>query len=216
MEHDRLADLAVHGEYRVEGSHRVLEDHRDPVSPNAAHFLIAHFEDIVALEDDLAVDNLAGGRGDQAHEGERGDRLAAAGLADDAERFTRVQVKRDTIHGLDDAVLGEELRLEITDIDERTLSVPIGPLLTPGWRLRYCHTDLPPRIGAMGSPTAANPTTVLPTHEPSSIEARVRYRVTRRDRFIFSSVHVWGAVPPAMAQYTIPRFVRATRVNRAA
>ena len=39
----------------------------------------------------------------------RGDALAAAGLADEAERLAPVEVERDAVDGMDDAVAGEEL-----------------------------------------------------------------------------------------------------------
>ena len=46
----------------------------------------AELEQVAAVELDLARDDLAGAL-DQAHDRERGDALAAAGLADDAERL---------------------------------------------------------------------------------------------------------------------------------
>src|SRR5206468_3217540 len=93
--------------------------------------------------------------------------LAAAGLTDDAERFTGIQVKRDTIHGLDDAVLREELRLEITDIEERTLPVPFGALLAPGWCLRYCHTGLPPHVGRWAAQRRLTLRPLFPAYAPN-------------------------------------------------
>src|SRR5262249_18003485 len=153
----RLADLAVHGEHGVEGSHRVLKDHGDAVAADIADLIVVHLQDVIALEGDFAIDDLAGWRGDEAHQRERRNGLAAAGLAHDAERFAGHQVERDTIHGLDDAVLREELRLEIFDVQEWPLSVPLRLPSAPGWCLRSCHTGLPPHSWGDGRPNGGRP-----------------------------------------------------------
>jgi hypothetical protein len=52
---------------------------------------------------------------DQAHHRERGDRLAASGLADDAERLARFDLEVDPVDGPDDATLGEEPGPQVLD-----------------------------------------------------------------------------------------------------
>ena len=59
--------------------------------------------DVPALERDRA-----GGRVEQPHDAARHRRLAAAGLADDAERLAAVEREADVVHGLD----GRDLLLE--------------------------------------------------------------------------------------------------------
>ncbi len=59
---------------------------------------------------------LPGRIGDEPHDRECGDALAAAGLADEAEGLALFDVIRDAVDRVDDAVLGEELRLEIADL----------------------------------------------------------------------------------------------------
>jgi hypothetical protein len=49
----------------------------------------------------------------------RGDRLAAARLADDAQRLAGADVERHAVDGTHDAVEGEELRLQVADFEDR-------------------------------------------------------------------------------------------------
>ena len=55
----RLADLPADGQHRVQAGHRLLEDHRDRVAADVAHFRLRQRQQIAALEADAAGD-LAG------------------------------------------------------------------------------------------------------------------------------------------------------------
>ena len=55
----------------------------------------------------------------------RGDRLARARLADDAEHLASAQVVGDAAHGVDDAVLGGEVDREVLDVEH---TAPVRPL----------------------------------------------------------------------------------------
>src|SRR5262249_57734519 len=59
-----------------------------------------------------------GGLRDEAHHAQRGDRLARARLAHDAERLPLVDEEADAIDGAHDALVGEEVRLESFDFEE--------------------------------------------------------------------------------------------------
>ena len=85
MAQDGLDDLIADGEARIERGHRLLEDHREPVAAQVAQRLVGHVEQIEAVETDRAGD-FGGMFRQQAHDGERGDALAAAGFADQAQR----------------------------------------------------------------------------------------------------------------------------------
>ena len=61
-----------------------------------------------------------GGFGDQPQDGERGDALAAAGFADDAQRLAASQRIAHAVDRAHDAGRGEEMRLEILDLQQRT------------------------------------------------------------------------------------------------
>jgi hypothetical protein len=70
-------------------------------------------QEVLAHEADLAADDLAGRARDQAQDRERRHALAAARFADDAERLPRPDLERHAVDGLDRAVVGEEVGLEV-------------------------------------------------------------------------------------------------------
>ena len=53
---------------------------------------------------------------DEAEDREAGDRLARAGFADQPEDFAARDLEADAVHRLDDALLGEEMRVEVFDL----------------------------------------------------------------------------------------------------
>ncbi len=57
----------------------------------------------------------------QPHDGQRGDRLAAAALADDPQRLASLERQRQAVHRLDHAVAREEMRGEIVDGKNRRI-----------------------------------------------------------------------------------------------
>ena len=64
----------------------------------------------------------ASGLLDQPDDRFGGDALARAGLADDAERLAGMDMKRDAVDGADDALVGEEMRAQILDRQNRNCS----------------------------------------------------------------------------------------------
>src|SRR5258705_9873426 len=84
MQLQRLGDLLADGDARVQRRHRFLEDHGDAGAAHALPRRLAPAEKLGALEAYAAGD--AAGRRYQAEQGQRRHRLAAAALADDAER----------------------------------------------------------------------------------------------------------------------------------
>ena len=71
---------------RVQGHHRVLEDHRDLLAPDAPPRRLVLPGEVSAPEADRSILDSAG-RVDQAHQREPGHRLAGAGFADQAQDF---------------------------------------------------------------------------------------------------------------------------------
>jgi hypothetical protein len=67
---------------------------------------------------DAALHDAAGRLRDEAHDRERGDGLARARLAHDAERLALVDVQIDAVDGAHDAVIGEEVRLQPADVQQ--------------------------------------------------------------------------------------------------
>ena len=117
MHPQRLADLAADRQHRIEARHRLLEDHRDVVAADGAHLAFGELQQIPALEADRARD-LARRLGDQPHQRHRGDRLAAAGFADDGERLALVDMEGDAVDRAVDALGRAEMGLQILDFEQ--------------------------------------------------------------------------------------------------
>ena len=80
-----------------------------------AHLVVADGAQVAVAEHERALDDLARRVGDEPHERERRDRLARAGLADDAQRLLAVEREADAVDGLDHAGVGEEVGREVLD-----------------------------------------------------------------------------------------------------
>ena len=115
---EHLGDLAADGEHRVERGHRVLEDHRDLAAADLAQLLRRS-----SLSSSLPVEARPSPRpatpplGQQPEDGQRGDALAAARLADQPERLARLDVEADAVDGVDrsPAAAPEPTRRSLTD-----------------------------------------------------------------------------------------------------
>ena len=89
--HD-LRHLLADSHQRIERRKRILEDDGDRTATQAAHHVFPGAGEIVALEPYASLRNPHRRR-QQAHDGIRGDRLAGAGLADDAEHLALPHVE---------------------------------------------------------------------------------------------------------------------------
>jgi hypothetical protein len=116
---DRLAELEADRQHRIERGHGVLEDHRGLVAADLPQLLLLQPQQILALEHRGAADDPPRRQRNQAQQRQRRDALAGAGLADDPERLTRIELVRDAVHGMDDPVLGLELDDEVVDLEQR-------------------------------------------------------------------------------------------------
>src|SRR3546814_5419772 len=93
MDLQHLADLLADLHDRVEGGHRLLEDHRHLLAaqpPEAMRRLLQH---VGALQQHLAGNGLQRPRRVETHDGKSGDRLSRARLADHADKLARVYWK---------------------------------------------------------------------------------------------------------------------------
>src|SRR5215208_8049232 len=138
---DGLPDLVPHCEDRVEARHRVLEDHGDVVAPYFLHPLLAHLEQVLALEEDLALRVFDRRPGVELHDRERRDALSAPRLANDPERLPRLEREGDPVHRLDDPILGLEVRLEVVDLQHRHGYPIASTVLLLGRRLQYISSS---------------------------------------------------------------------------
>ena len=112
MPDEGFVDLAADGEQRVEAGHRLLEDHREPGAAKVRHGGLGQVEQVAALEPDALAGEFGGGAFEQAHDGQRGEGLAGAGLADEAEGFAGVQFEGNAVDRLHAAALDAEADAE--------------------------------------------------------------------------------------------------------
>ena len=100
-----LDELLSDGEHRIQGGHRLLENHRDLLAADLTHLVLGHLYDILSLKEDLAALDLTRLL-DQSHDGERGHTLSTAGLTYDTQRFSLLHIEGNIIDRLYEAGLG--------------------------------------------------------------------------------------------------------------
>ena len=98
VQRDRLADLVADRKHRVQRRHRLLEDHRDVRAADVAHGTVARLREVehlavAAAEHHAAVQDAAAAVLHQAHQRQRGHRLARTRFAHHRERFAVVDVE---------------------------------------------------------------------------------------------------------------------------
>jgi hypothetical protein len=131
---DALDDLLADRVGRVQARHRLLEDHRHARAAQVAQRPGVELQQVDALEQDLAAGDAPRRLGDQAHDRERGDRLAAARLADDAERAPGPERERDPVDGAVGAAIAVEPGAQVADLQQgrhrRAAAASIAALMT--------------------------------------------------------------------------------------
>ncbi|MNC51939.1 hypothetical protein D3C75_1012570 [compost metagenome] len=146
MQAEHLHQLIPHGLHRVEGRHRLLEDHRDAVAAHLVHLIRCQSEQLLPLKADGARHHLTVGPRQQPHDGQRGNALAAAGLTDYPQGLARGYLEADPVEHLDLAVVDRELHLEIADLEDgghalAAISGELPPILSnvEDGSLCLCH-----------------------------------------------------------------------------
>jgi hypothetical protein len=92
-----FGDLVADPHHGIERGHRLLKDHRDPISPDLAHLGLVEAEQIGAFQRHRAADHPARRVRHQPHHRQRGDALAATGFADDRQRLAAADAERDVV-----------------------------------------------------------------------------------------------------------------------
>ena len=100
----------------VQGRQGVLVDHRHLMTEQRAALLGGLLQQVLALVEDLAR-NLSLGI-DEAHDGQGRDRLAAAGLTDEAHGLARAHLEGDVVDDVDVAV-SLKLDAQVLDFQQR-------------------------------------------------------------------------------------------------
>src|SRR5450759_3712048 len=119
MDLHRLRDLVADAEHRVQGGHRLLEDHRDVVSADLLHRGLRECEEVLAPEPDLSTCDRCVPF-EQAHDRQRAKALSASGFADEADspagRYGQVQAANRS----NNAPVDPELDMSLIHISEPT------------------------------------------------------------------------------------------------
>ena len=157
---DRLDDLVADPVERIEAGQRILEDHADPLAPDAAHFFRRQMVDPRARQIDLAAGDAAG-RIDQPDHGEAGDRFAGAGFADHAEHFALGDVEGNAVDRAQRAAAGEEFHLEVTHGEN-------GMIGHRSFGLSASRSQSPSRLMERISPASAMPGKATIHHSPAN------------------------------------------------
>ena len=149
-----FGELRADRQQRVERGHRLLEDHRDLAAADRPDLILAERQQVAAGEVDAALD--AAGRGwHEPEDGERADRLAAAGFADHRDGLALGDVIGDPADRPDEAVRAPEIDPEVLDLEQlshatslRLASYAENPARTPGAESaspRPCRSESPAR-----------------------------------------------------------------------
>ena len=107
-----LDELLSDGKHRIQGGHRLLENHRDLLAADLTHLILGHLYDIFSLEEDLAALDLPRLL-DQSHDRERSHALSTAGLTYDTQRFSFLYIEGNIIDRFYEAGLGMKVGFQI-------------------------------------------------------------------------------------------------------
>ena len=114
---ERLGELGSDPHHRVQRRHRVLEDEADLAAADVAEAARRHGEEVLSVEGDAARRDPDLVR-EEADDAEHGQALAAAALADDAERLAAVDMEVDAVDHGRRAAPGGDLDRESADVEE--------------------------------------------------------------------------------------------------
>src|SRR5438034_3273611 len=113
-----LGDLRADPRRRIQRRARVLVDHCDPTAADAAQLVLAHAQEVAALEEDSAARDARRGRqGLEDRVAERG--LARPGLAREPERLPGRHLEAHVAQDAQRSLLGLELHRECADVEHR-------------------------------------------------------------------------------------------------
>ena len=129
MAQNTLAHLPSHPHGWVQAGHRILKNHGKFLAPVGLHSFVAQMGDVGALVGDGARLDLGWRGGQQLHNGLDGHRLAAAGLAHNAQRLTRIQPEADAPYRLDFAGVGVKGDMQVLHVQKmvRHKAPPLVP-----------------------------------------------------------------------------------------
>jgi len=96
-----------------------LKNHRDAVAADAAHVFVRKCQQVASLEHHATLRLDTSRQGNQPQERQGRYRFAAAGLPDEADRLTGIDMKGDAVHRARDTRFRVEVGAEILDGQQR-------------------------------------------------------------------------------------------------
>jgi hypothetical protein len=121
---ERFGDLVADGEDRIEGGHRLLEDHGDVVAANGPEPVVRRAHEIERLprggpEQHLPAGDPSAGVVGEPHDRQRRDGFPRAGLAHHRQGLSRLHVEAHVLDGPQGALPAAELHRQAADGQER-------------------------------------------------------------------------------------------------
>ena len=113
---DGLDHLRVDAQHRIQGHHRILENHGNAVAAQRAPLLMVVVADIDTIEHNAPANNFSR-RVNQPHQRITRHRFAGARFTDQTQHLATRHRKRNAVHRLDHASLGEKMGLQIFDFE---------------------------------------------------------------------------------------------------
>src|SRR5262249_35491279 len=102
----------------VQARHRLLEDHRDLFAADRPHLGLGKGQELAPAKPDAPAHDAPGRRGDEPQDRERGNALPAPRLPHHGERLARGEYQRDAVHRAHQAVVSEEVGLEVAQLQQ--------------------------------------------------------------------------------------------------
>ena len=118
VDDQHLLDLAAHGHQRVEGRHRLLEDHGELFAPQHATLLARQGQQIVPAEQDRSGRGVHPRLGQQPHHRACGQGFARSALADDADDLAIRHCRRQVFDRVHPVRAGGQGDVQTADIQQ--------------------------------------------------------------------------------------------------
>jgi len=119
MHDQRFGDLIANRHRRVQRRHRVLEDHADLGAAHVRAVDQLAAQNVVAAQAGAAARDAAGRHWNQSHDALHRHRFAAAGLADNRQRFAGFDGEAHAAHRVDGAAVGIEFDVQVPNVQQR-------------------------------------------------------------------------------------------------
>ncbi|QNQ99423.1 hypothetical protein BGI51_18175 [Pseudomonas oryzihabitans] len=112
-----LGELVADAVGRIEGGHGFLEYHRQAIAAQVAHALFAQGQEVVLAQ--RQARRLAPGLArQQIHQRQGGERLAAAGLAHQAEHFAPLHLQVQAAHGVQGVIPQGDIDAQVSYVEQ--------------------------------------------------------------------------------------------------